>query len=843
MHKYILFGLLIFFSCNKSYSQSDIVNHKLDVTISPTASSIQVMDVITVNRNKSDKVEFKLNSDLKLYYNSKNIKVSKIASAQQANDIGMDMDSYSSLKIDVYSIDFLDNSSTFELRYKGNIDSPIEQSMENYQRGFSESPGIISDMGIYLAGSSYWVPTFNNVLVTFEMNIQLTEKWLTVSQGEYSENGDKEVWNCSDPQEEIFLIAADFTKYDVELENGIHTMAFLRTKDDALANKYLSVTEQYMAMYNEMIGEYPYTKFALVENFWETGYGMPSFTLLGEKIIRFPFILHSSYPHELLHNWWGNSVYVDFDSGNWCEGLTAYLADHLIKEQRNQAVEYRRSTLQKYADYVGENNDFPLSKFHSRHDASSEAIGYGKSLMFFHMLRKKIGDSTFVAGLKDFYIQNKFKNASFDDIRKSMEKVSDKELKSFFDLWVNNIGAPEIKLTNVNFNPIKKQLDLEISQTQKSMFFPLELPVYITTDKGVEMKYVPLDQRVTNYSVQLEGKPLKLDIDPFYDVFRIVDNREVPPALSKILGSKDNVFILPSSADDSRKNIYLEFANQWMKSDNDNFTIAYDNEFNSLPKDKTPWIVGAENKFANIFQKQIDGYSEKINIGQNNDDLIITAFDPDDFNKQLVFVSVQNEKSIPGLVRKLPHYGKYSYLGFQGDEPENNLKGQWNVIGSPMEIEFSSSDNSKELVDKSKALGELKPVYSKSRMMSHIDFLASEDLKGRGLGTKELDKAAKYIADKFSEYGLMPVGGSYYQEFTHSFEGKGFIDMKNVVAMIPGSDSNLKNEPVIVSAHYDHLGTGWPDVHAGDEGKIHYGADDNASWCCSDARTCQDFGF
>ena len=84
-----------------------------------------------------------------------------------------------------------------------------------------------------------------------------------------------------------------------------------------------------------------------MENFWETGYGMPSFTLLGQQVIRFPFILHSSYPHEILHNWWGNGVFVDYAGGNWCEGLTAYLADHLIAEQRGQGAEHRRAILQR----------------------------------------------------------------------------------------------------------------------------------------------------------------------------------------------------------------------------------------------------------------------------------------------------------------------------------------------------------------------------------------------------------------------------------------------------------------------------------------------------------------
>ena len=56
---------------------------------------------------------------------------------------------------------------------------------------------------------------------------------------------------------------------------------YLREPDAALADRYLSATARYIEMYRGLIGPYPYGKFALVENFWETGYGMPSFTLLG----------------------------------------------------------------------------------------------------------------------------------------------------------------------------------------------------------------------------------------------------------------------------------------------------------------------------------------------------------------------------------------------------------------------------------------------------------------------------------------------------------------------------------------------------------------------------------
>ena len=67
-----------------------------------------------------------------------------------------------------------------------------------------------------------------------------------------------------------------------------------------------------------------------------------------------------------------------------------------------------------------------------------------------------------------------------------------------------------------------------------------------------------------------------------------------------------------------------------------------------------------------------------------------------------------------------------------------------------------------------------------------------------------------------------------YQTFEKAFHGKGNLTIKNVIGIIPGSNPDLK-EAVVISAHYDHLGLGWPDVRKGNEGKIHNGADDNAS--------------
>ncbi|MFQ5585929.1 MAG: M20/M25/M40 family metallo-hydrolase, partial [Thermodesulfobacteriota bacterium] len=195
--------------------------------------------------------------------------------------------------------------------------------------------------------------------------------------------------------------------------------------------------------------------------------------------------------------------------------------------------------------------------------------------------------------------------------------------------------------------------------------------------------------------------------------------------------------------------------------------------------------------------------------------------------------------AIPGLARKLPHYGKYSYLAFEGSEPSNVLKGRWPTVNSPLSVPVRQPDGTfyrgavtAELAPR-RALAYLPPLFSEERMMEVIRFLAAEERKGRGFGTPELDRAAEFIAARFRDAGLQPAGdgkGSYFQEWkARGGEPEREAAMKNVIAVIPGSRPEWEGQSVVVGAHYDHLGLGWPDVRAINRGKVHPGADDNAS--------------
>ena len=832
------------------------IHHKINATVDPEKHFIEVTDQITIPADQAKPLmHFILNSNLTVLSETPGVVITCEQSSVKAEDFGMDREdftTYENFKKNKYSLSFKDmkaNDLTFTLRWSGVLNFPIMQVGEEYARGFSQTPGIIDAKGVYLAGSTYWIPRFNNAYINFELTTTMPDPWETVSQGKRTlheiKNGVRvSRWDSPEPMEEVYLIAAGFKEYALSA-GATDVMAFLRTPDVTLANKYLETTAQYLEMYRKLIGPYPFTKFALVENFWETGYGMPSFTLLGEQIIRFPFILNSSYPHELLHNYWGNSVYVDSKYGNWCEGLTAYMADHLISEQRGQGTDYRRTTLQKFTDYVTPANDFPLNKFTSRTNPSSEAIGYGKSMMMWDMLRTLVGDDSFIRGFQRFYRENKFKAASFNSIRLAFEGVTGKNLKPFFDQWVNRTGAPELNLSNVQSKKINDHYRLQctLKQLQNDDVFVLDIPLAISYEKNAEIKIVTMTQKEQVIELDVPEDPLLVRIDPQFHLFRKLHYNEIPPSLSKIFGSEELTIVLPSKADPAKLEYYRGLAKTWANDSTKKIQIVMDRDLPALPSDRSIWIFGLDNSYAAVVQEGLVNYhaeitSEFVRLGKasyksNVNSYIVSVRHPKNPSAVLVLVSTDSKDAALGLAKKLPHYGKYSYLVFEGNEPTNIDKGEWESSNSPLVARIAPEGKTvfTELPTR-KALAELAPVFSAERMLQTVNYLASPDLSGRAPGSEGIKKAADYIIEKFKQAGLQPGAddGSYTQSWDEVVDQQGTKSpVKNIIGIIPGVNQQWGDESVVICAHYDHLGLGWPGGTIGNVGKIHPGADDNAS--------------
>ena len=131
-------------------------------------------------------------------------------------------------------------------------------------------------------------------------------------------------------------------------------------------------------------------------------------------------------------------------------------------------------------------------------------------------------------------------------------------------------------------------------------------------------------------------------------------------------------------------------------------------------------------------------------------------------------------------------------------------------------------------------------IITNTQIEDMIKFLASDDIQGRRSGSEGIEKAATYIEKQFKIYGVKPYFETYRDDFEFentkiNIKGKenGIIDAFNVVGFIEGSDPKLKEEIIIIGAHYDHIGIGESIKKYG--GKIvkndslANGANDNAS--------------
>ena len=115
------------------------------------------------------------------------------------------------------------------------------------------------------------------------------------------------------------------------------------------------------------------------------------------------------------------------------------------------------------------------------------------------------------------------------------------------------------------------------------------------------------------------------------------------------------------------------------------------------------------------------------------------------------------------------------------------------------------------------------PLFSQTqrdRLEGHVYYFASDSLRGRAAGSPDAAKAAAYIVKEYQSMGLKPFYDDWYMPFS-----RGGNNYKNVVAVLEGTDPALKDQYIVLGAHYDHLGV--------KDGKIYNGADDNASGSAS----------
>jgi aminopeptidase N len=537
------------------------------------------------------------------------------------------------------------------------IDFSVEIS-EAPVTDITRNPGVVRGNVIGPSGISLterWYPALQG-LSLYHLSAALPKGFEGISEADeisstvQPDGGRVVSFSFPHPLEHVDFIAGP---YVVEKESfqDIEIYTYFLAEDAGLSKTYLGHARKYFEMYNDLLGKYQYRRFSIVENILPTGYSMPTFTLLGGEVLKLPFIVDTSLGHEILHQWFGNLVYVDYTGGNWSEGLTTCLADQRFEELKGKGSEYRKGLLMGYQSYVTPQNDFPLSSFVSRTDRVTGAVGYGKATMVFQMLKNLVGERTFYEALRAFINNNRFRPASWADIRTSFEKVSGKKLDWFFSQWVGEKGEPNIGLKNVAVNYRGSKAIVSFDLVQKGKAYQLSVPVVLRSKEGQTRLSSDISKGTANLDIETTYTPEEMAIDDNYDLFRALSPEEFPPVISRLLGADKKIFVTPEGMEKAYSAVAEYFRHEGfrVKKEED---IKYDDI-----KASSLVIPGEDTSLARRLYA---------NIEKTDADFSITVR-TNPFNSNGVIALIEGVPSdMPSYMERTTHYGEYSHLAFKG---------------------------------------------------------------------------------------------------------------------------------------------------------------------------------
>lgn len=445
---------------------------------------------------------------------------------------------------------------TLDVHYHGVINDPPRDPRHLRFVTPSETAGHIGPEGVYVSSESRWYPDVPESLSTYRLLVALPTGWTAVTQGKSGESracpaelclSDQMVmteWVVTQPSEAVTLVAnrfvARFRDWTAKTGQKVQLSTYLFPDEAHLAEEYLDATARYLEAYIPLLGPYPFEKFAVVENFFASGLGMPSFTLLGSGVIKRHYVQPYALGHEIVHSWIGNAVFNRVDRGNWVEGLTTYLANyywHELMRDRAQARDQRRLMVQGYNLHVPPERDYPVAQFTQKQDERDNAIGYQKAAMLFHLLRQEVGEETFWRALKRVVAQYRGSHAEWRDLERVFAEESRRDLRWFFAQWVEQDGAPALSLSEAVARPVAEgpaqafQLEAAIVQSGKPFRLPLQLLIRLEGGREQELT-VPLRSLRETISLVLPARPIAIDLDPEFMTFRRIDRQSLPPGLN-----------------------------------------------------------------------------------------------------------------------------------------------------------------------------------------------------------------------------------------------------------------------------------------------------------------------
>lgn len=336
-----------------------------------------------------------------------------------------------------------------------------------------------------------------------------------------------------------YLVAVAVTNYSVYSHtvanngNPFEIVNYVYPEDLGYAQSSTPVTVDIMNLFADKFEPYPYAdeKYGHAQFGWGGGMEHTTVSFMGS-------LNRGLIAHELGHQWFGDKVTCGSWRDVWLnEGFATYMAGMVIKNLDGEADfrNWKEDQIYYTTQETGGSVYIPAQDSTSVNRIFNSRLSYDKASMVIHMLRKKLGDTIFFQGLKN-YLNDPlltFGYATTPDLIRNMEDTSGEDLTEFFNDWIYGEGYPSY---TIHWNPgTTGEINVKISQSQSHSsvdFFEVPVPLRLKGTQGETLDIV-LDNTFNNETFQVDAPfaVQSIQFDPEQDI--ISKNNQV------ILGTDD----------------------------------------------------------------------------------------------------------------------------------------------------------------------------------------------------------------------------------------------------------------------------------------------------------------
>lgn len=294
---------------------------------------------------------------------------------------------------------------------------------------------------------------FYSDVANYKIKLTLPDKYIVAVTGniidENVKNGERTLRIEGKSFRDFAWAASSKFKVFSREVDGINIKYYFLNSNEERISKALTAVGEAIRVFNESFGKYPYTSYSIVESHFKAGMEYPGLILIPDSYFtrnKSMLGLEGVIAHETAHQWWYGVVGNNEIDEAWLdEGLATY--SKVMYFEKVNGASFGRDYYEKNISLIYENKRKsikkreiilkPLYEFDGWKEY--DTLAYKKGAVIFEMLREKTGDDMFLAVLKKYYNDNRFKNANTKDFKNVVETITNKKWDAFFNEWLSGV--------------------------------------------------------------------------------------------------------------------------------------------------------------------------------------------------------------------------------------------------------------------------------------------------------------------------------------------------------------------------------------------------------------------